>query len=502
MKTIKCATLENVDAKFVDVEVSFVRALPSFSIVGLAQTSIQESRERIKSALSAIEFKFPPQKLVINLSPSDIKKSGTQFDFPMALGIALYKEDILLEEFVIFGELGLDGTLKDTNNIFPIVLSLAQKQLLEDKIIIIPTDSFSKISKIPNLKIIHFSNLKDAIESLKSKEYEVIKSGYEIEYNFLQIEGKKYYFIESFEEDFWEIKGQERAKRASLIASAGFHNILFEGSPGCGKSMCAKRMKYILPPMSLEEILQKAKIDALNAKEPDFKPQRSFRSPHASSSKASILGGANRSMGEVALAHNGIFFADEATYFPKNILESLREPLQDYQILISRAHDKIRYDTKFIFVAAINPCPCGNLFSKTKECHCSELEIKRYKSKLSAPILDRIELYVQMEEIEIDDQPTITSKEMFELVKRAFIMQKKRKQSEFNGKLSDREISKYCILDKENQNILNNAIIRFELSQRAINNILKVARTIADLDESEQIEKKHLLEALSYRMKK
>ena len=500
MKTIKCATLENIDAKLIDVEISFVRALPSFSIVGLAQTSIQESRERIKSALSAIDFKFPPQKLVINLSPSDIKKSGTQFDFPIALGIALYKEEINLDNFLIFGELGLDGTLKDTNNIFPIILSLAE--VLKDKIVVIPKDSFEKISKIPNLNIIAFSDLKEAIDSLKSEEYKVVKSGEEIANNFIKINDKKYYFVENYNEDFLDIKGQERAKRASLIASAGFHNILFEGSPGCGKSMCAKRMRYILPPMSLEEILEKAKIDAINGKEPNFKAQRSFRAPHASSSKASILGAANRSMGEVALANGGIFFADEATYFPKNILEALREPLQDYQILISRAHDKIKYDTKFMFVAAINPCPCGNLFSKTKECRCSEVEIKRYKSRLSSPILDRIELYVEMEEIDIDDKPTVSSKEMYEMVKKAFVMQKRRGQQEFNGKLSDSEILKYCKLDEENQNILNNAIIRFELSQRAINNILKVSRTIADLDESEKIEKKHLLEALSYRMKK
>ena len=500
MKTIKCATLENIDAKLIDVEISFVRALPSFSIVGLAQTSIQESKERIKSALSAIEFKLPPQKLVINLSPSDIKKSGTQFDFPIALGIALYKENINLDNFLIFGELGLDGTLKDTNNIFPIILSLAKD--LKDKTIIIPKDSFEKVSKIPNLNIVIFNDLKEAIKSLKTGNYNILKSGQEISNNFIEINSKKYYFCKEFDEDFLDIKGQERAKRASLIAAAGFHNILFEGSPGCGKSMCAKRMRYILPPMSLEEILQKAKIDAINGKEPDFKPQRSFRAPHASSSKASILGAANRSMGEVALANGGIFFADETTYFPKNILEALREPLQDYQILISRAHDKVKYDTKFMFVAAINPCPCGNLFSKTKECRCSELEIKRYKSKLSSPILDRIELYVEMEEIDIDDQPTISSKEMFEMVKKAFIMQKRRGQKEFNGKLSDRDIAKYCKLDEENQNILNNAIIRFELSQRAINNILKVSRTIADLDESENIEKKHLLEALSYRMRK
>ncbi len=498
MKKILCATLEDIDAKEVEVEVSFIRGLPGFSIVGLAQTSIQESRARLVAALGATGFKFPPQKLIVNLSPSDIKKEGTHFDLPVALLIALYKEEVDFENFVAFGELGLDGKLKDTNSIFPIVLSLAAE--FRNKTIIIPEESLQKISKIPNLKLLTADTLVEAVKLIKNKKQPVQSSAF-FDFGYIMIDDKKYYYQEKYYEDFRDIKGQQRAIRASLISASGFHNILYEGSPGCGKSMCAKRLQFILPPMSLKEILKKAKIDSLTNKEVDFTPLRAFRSPHHTASRASIFGGSNKSIGEVALANGGEFFADELPHFSKSVLESLREPLQDHKILISRVKDKISYETKFVFVAAQNPCPCGNLFSKTKECRCSELEIKRYKNRISSPMLDRIELYVQMEEIDLKDKAVTSSKEMFKEVLKAFKMQKQRKQSEFNGKLSDSDIEKYCILDKETQNILNNAIIRYELSQRGINNIKKVSRTIADLDESKDIKKEHLMEALSYRMK-
>jgi len=281
------------------------------------------------------------------------------------------------------------------------------------------------------------------------------------------------------------------------------HNILYEGSPGCGKSMSAKRLQYILPPMSQEEILYKAKLDALDGVEPDFKSLRPSRSPHHSSTRASIFGGGSKSakIGEVALAHNGILYFDEFPHFPKAILESLREPLEDYSVLISRVNSKIKYPTKFLFVASMNPCPCGNLLSVKKDCRCSDLEIKRYKNRLSSPLLDRIDLYVQMDEITPLDKSTITSAQMHKKVKEAFSLQKARGQSELNGKMSDKEVIKYCTLDDESKTVLDNAVHRFDLSQRAIQKTLKVARTIADLNASETISKTHLLESLSYRIK-
>ena len=492
MKTINCATLDGFDAKVVDVEVAFVRALPSFTIVGLAQTSIQESKERVKSALSTIDFKFPPQKVTVNLSPSDIRKEGSHFDLPIALLIALQKEKIGFDGFMAFGELGLDGTLKDTNSLFAIILSLAQEGLVSK--VIIPKESVEKISKIPSLEIYPVQNLEEAI-----KIFMLPQEAYLIRSNEKELTP----YHDSYDLDFKDIKGQEIAKRASLIAAAGMHNILYEGSPGCGKSMSAKRLQYILPPMSQEEILYKAKLDALDGVEPDFGHLRPSRSPHHTSTRASIFGGGSKSakIGEVALAHNGILYFDEFPHFPKAILESLREPLEDYSVLISRVNSKIKYPTKFLFVAAMNPCPCGNLLSIKKDCRCSDLEIKRYKNRLSSPLLDRIDLYVQMDEITPTDKATVTSAQMHEKVKLAFLAQSARKQGELNGKMSDNDIQKFCILDSESQTILDNAINRFDLSQRAINKSLKVARTIADLAESEDILKAHLLESLSYRIK-
>ncbi len=502
MKTITCATMDGFDAKVVEVEVAFVRALPSFTIVGLAQTSIQESKERIKSALSTIDFKFPPQKVTVNLSPSDIKKEGSHFDLPIALLIALQKSKIDFKGFMAFGELGLDGTLKDTNSLFAIILSLAQEGKISR--VIIPKESLEKIRKIPSLEIYPVENLKEAIDLFLTDEKPImIHSSAEIEANSVLIEDEKYYYHDRYLLDFKDIKGQEIAKRASLVAAAGMHNILFEGSPGCGKSMSAKRLQYILPPMSLDEILHKAKLDALDAKEPDFKATRTLRSPHHSSSRASIFGGGSRhaKIGEVALAHNGILFFDEFPHFTKTVLESLREPLEDYQVLISRVNAKIAYQTRFLFIASMNPCPCGNLLSQNKACRCSDVEVQRYKNRLSSPLLDRIDLYVQMDEISPKDKSTMTSKQMHKMVIDAFIRQKKRGQSMLNGKMSDAEIEKFCSLDENAQTILESAILRFDLSQRAIKKCLKVARTIADLDDSDAISKTHLLEALSYRHK-
>ncbi len=502
MKWLKCATLDGFDAKVVDVEVSFVRALPSFAIVGLAQASIQESRERIKSALSNIEFKFPPQKVTVNLSPSDLRKEGSHFDLPIALLIVLQKTKVNFNNFFVFGELGLDGALKDTNSIFALALSLANDKEL--KKIIIPKKSFEKVSKIPNLEIYPVENLQDAIDIFTSSNtIKPLKSDEQLQYKYITHKDKKYYYVDKHELDFFDIKGQEIAKRASLIAAAGMHNILFEGSPGCGKSMSAKRIPTILPPLSLEEILEIAKLDAIEGKEPTFKPIRPFRSPHHSSTKASIFGGGSKSakIGEIALGHSGVIFFDEFPNFDKSTLEALREPLEDYKINISRVNSKIQYQTKFLFIAAMNPCPCGNLLSQKKECRCSDLEVSRYKNKLSSPLLDRIDIYVQMDEISPNDKPSLNSKKMFEKVKTAFLAQLKREQSELNGKLSDKEINKFCKLDDKIQKILNQAVQRFSLSQRAINKTLKVARTIADIEGYKNIEKTHLMESLSFRFR-
>lgn len=499
MTNLKCATIDGIDAIVVDIESTFTNGLPSFSIVGLGNTAIQESKDRIKSSLLTNEFKFPPKKITINLSPSEVTKKGSHLDTAMALLIALHDKKAYFDEFFVFGELGLDGTLKDTSSIFILILSLAKQNKIKN--VLIPKESVDKISKIPNINIFAVENLSEAIEFFTTKVPE-IKEKYKVEnkdfeYQAVEVGGEKYYFDTQYKLNFSDVKGQKIAKRAALISTAGNHNILFEGSPGCGKSMITKRMQYIMPPMNLEEILEKAKIDALASKEPDFKPTRTFISPHHTSTKASILGGTK--IGEIALCNNGILFFDELPHFSKDIIEALREPLEDHSILVSRVNTKIKYDTKFLFISAMNPCPCGNLLSKTKECRCNELEINRYKNRLSDPFLDRIDLMVTMGEVFIDDKPDIDSTMMHRLVLKTFLAQKRRGQKELNGKLSEEDIQKYCSLDSESHNILDRAILQFSLSFRAINKVLKVARTIADIEDSLNIQKSHILEALSYR---
>ena len=500
MKQLSSATLDIYDALSVDVEATFTKGLPAFSIVGLANSTIAESKDRVRSALVSNGFKFPPLKITINLSPSDISKSGTHFDLPIALLIALQNSSVEFGGYFVFGELGLDGKIKDTALIFPLVLSLAEQKIV--KKVLVPKDSAPKLSLIPGLELYCVDTLDQALEFFKSdntNEYRFENRTYE--HKFIEVLGDKFYYKNNYELDFKEVKGQQRAKRAALISSAGNHNILFEGSPGCGKSMISKRMTHIMPPMGLGELLQKAKLDSVDLKEPDFEPLRAFRSPHHSATKASIFGGGskNAKVGEVSLANGGILFFDELPHFSKSILEAMREPLEDHRILVSRVNSKIEYDTKFLFISAMNPCPCGNLLAASKECRCNDLEVQRYKNRLSDPFLDRIDLYVVMNEVSGSDQADVDSKSMHEKVIGAFAMQKKRGQKELNGKLSDRDILEYCILDEDAGDVLDRAVANFKLSFRAINKIKKVARTIADIQNSKNIAKSHVMEALSFR---
>ena len=494
-----------MEATQVEVETTFTRGLPAFSIVGLANSSIQESRDRVKSALISNDFNFPPSKITVNLSPSDVpSKKGSHFDLGIALLIALQKERVEFDTFHVFGELGLDGLLKDSKDIFALILSLYSSKKI--KKVLIPKQSLYKISLIPDIEIYSVDNLKGAIEFFRNKENQdkyLLKDNRGINCKHLEIMDKKYYYESDFEIDFLNVKGQEIAKRASLICASGGHNMLMEGSPGCGKSMIAKRIPHILPPMSLEEILYNAKLDTLDCREPNFKPIRNFRSPHHSSTKSSIFGGGSKDakMGEVALSHNGILFFDEFTMFDKKSIDSLREPLENYEILVSRVNSKINYKTKFIFIGAQNPCPCGNLLSKSKECRCNDIEIKRYKNKISEPILDRIDLFIQMQENSSIDKPSVSSKELQQEVFRVFELQIKRGQKELNGRLDDKSIEKFCHLDDASKNILNQAIGNFGLSHRSVAKVIKISKTIADLDSSSLICKEHILEALSYRIR-
>lgn len=499
MKHLLCATLEGLDAKTVQVEFTATKGLPAFTIVGMANTAISESKERVKSALLYNSFVFPPKRLTISLSPSDLRKEGSHFDLAIAILIAIGNGKVDLKGWSVFGELGLDGSVKETALLYPIILSLAKQNKLEK--LIVPNESLPKLLQIPNITIYGVSTLQEALDTMANEaQYTPVQSS-EYPYPFKSIEEKKYYFIDAYSLDFIDIKGQEQAKRSALIAAAGMHNLLLEGSPGSGKSMIAKRLIHILPPLETNEILECAKLNVLEGKEPDFKPSRPFRSPHHTSTNASIFGGGTQKaqIGEVGLAHKGILFFDELPHFSKKVLEALREPLEDRQIRVSRVHSKATYEADMLFIGAMNPCPCGNLLNRHISCRCSDLEIARYRSRLSDPFLDRIDLYVQMSPMNAEDKPSLSSKELHEKVFEAFYMQKKRGQSKFNGSLDEREIKIYCDLSEEAQTIVDQAIGKFNLSFRAVNRLLKVSRTIADLEKSEQISRTHILEALSFR---
>lgn len=500
MKKVFCATYEGLDARVVHVESTLTKGLPSFSVVGMASTSITESKERVKSALLSNDFSFPPKRITLSLAPSDEKKEGSQFDLSIALMIVLNTQDDDFGDWFVFGELGLDGAVKENSKLFPLMLSLANQKLVQKAIV--PHESLNKLSKIPNIELYGVKTLQEAIDLLKNQTTanpSIEQNG--IDYPSYKIKDEEYYYTKEYEDDFFDVKGQEVAKRAALISASGFHNILFEGSPGCGKSMIAKRLKYILPPMSSEDILDIAKLQALDLVEPDFKPHRCMRNPHHSSTLASVFGGGSfrAQIGEVGLAHKGILFFDELPHFSKNILEALREPMQDGKIRISRVNSKVQYPADFLFIGAMNPCPCGNLLNEFRECRCNELEIQRYKNKLSDPFLDRIDLSVTMQNVNLDDKASYTSKELHKMVVQSHIFAKKRGQKSFNAKLNDNEVERYCILNDEAQSTLNLAINRFDLSFRGIKKVQKVGRTIADLDSCNVIEKKHILEALSYR---
>ncbi|KFN40045.1 MAG: Fis family transcriptional regulator [Sulfuricurvum sp. MLSB] len=500
MKQLLCATFEGIDAKTVEVQFTATKGLPAFTIVGMANTAINESKERVKSALLGNGFTFPPKRLTVNLAPSDLRKEGSHFDLAIASLIALGNTECTTEGWYVFGELGLDGSVTENTLLYPIILSLANQGSI--KRAVVPALSLSKLSKIPGIAFYGVSTLTEALNLLRAQE--IPQSPVErSEFDFARVvhEEKAYFYHEDYPLDFSDIRGQEHAKRAALIAAAGMHNLLLEGSPGSGKSMIAKRIRHILPPLHNDEMLDCAKLDILEGKEPAFAPLRPFRSPHHTSTGASIFGGGTHKaqIGEVGLAHNGILFFDELPHFSKTVLEALREPLEDRHIRISRVNAKVTYDADFLFVAAMNPCPCGNLFSTSIPCRCSDIEISRYRSRLSDPFLDRIDLYVQMHPISSDDKPGIGSKELHTRVRRAFLRQKQRGQERLNGSLSDADVARHCTLDPETQQVIDQAIGRFSLSFRAVGRLLKVARTIADIEDSDSIRKEHILEALSYR---
>lgn len=485
-----------IEPYILEVEVDIMLGLPSFNIVGLADIAISESKERVRVAIKNSGYQLPARRVIINLSPAGIRKEGASFDLPIAIGIlvSLGKvKDKKLKKYIVLGELSLNGDIRKIDGAINSVICAKENNIFG---VILPKENYLEARVIDGVKIVPVDNLDQVVEFLNG----------EIEIKSLKVE-KKIEKKEAFI-DFKEVKGQAQAKRCIEIAAAGGHNFYMIGTPGAGKSMLAKRLPTILPSMSEDEIIESTKIyssTGLLTKDIPIINKRPFRSPHHSSSLVSIVGGGRvPKAGEISLAHNGVLFLDEVTEFPRIILETLRQPLEDKKISITRADYRVEMPANMILIMASNPCPCGNLFEN--RCTCSMTEINRYQRKISGPLLDRIDLYLEIKKLSREEltstQEEESSTKIKERVEKVRKIQWKRfKSSKVNGNMNSKDIKKYCKLDDKSKKILMDSIDIFGLSGRSYDKVLKVGRTIADLEGSKNIELPHIMEALSYRKK-